>query len=79
MKWKAHITFSSMKELSSRMTDEERQRALTYRKEKGAGHIRKGIVGDSKNVVTEEQRARFVAKCEKEFEGTDYPWGEYLQ
>lgn len=61
-----------MKELAAGAEHKE----TIFRKEDGASHIRNGVVGESKQVLSEEQRSRFLAKCEQEFENSDIPWRE---
>jgi len=76
-KIKSLTTVSAMKKLAEEAPGHKRL-AQAARKPDGASHIRNGNVGESKQCLSAEQRARFVAKCEVEFADSDIPWRRHL-
>eukprot|EP01104_Vermistella_antarctica_P004341 TRINITY_DN14811_c0_g1_i1.p2 TRINITY_DN14811_c0_g1~~TRINITY_DN14811_c0_g1_i1.p2 ORF type:complete len:360 (+),score=94.48 TRINITY_DN14811_c0_g1_i1:118-1197(+) len=69
--------FKSMKKTYDEHMKGRKEMITKFRKtaeEGGESHVRKGVVGDSKEVLTDEERSRFLAACEEYFEGSDFDW-----
>mmetsp|Transcript_19021 Transcript_19021/g.73237 ORF Transcript_19021/g.73237 Transcript_19021/m.73237 type:complete len:310 (+) Transcript_19021:30-959(+) len=71
-------TVQAMKDLAASAPGHEQQE-LVYRRAGSAPHIRNGVVGEGRQVLTKQQRARFLAQCERQFANSDIPWRKYVQ